>query len=458
MQLEESFEQGADADLAALWERDLDIATRYARAIVWDRNQVDDLVADAFARLAAAVADGRLEPGRDPRPYLLTAVRSACVDALRHNGVVRRSTPLAPVEQVGVEEVTVERDEAARIRTAFAGLSERHRTVLWLFDVERMPGHEVAQALELSVNGCHQLHHRAKSALRSRFIELAAVSVSASCRDVVDELARSERLSPAAQRHIDDCEACQERRDELVGFGARFPAVLLAAVGAHELAAVGGSAAAGRRPRGQRAMQAAGVAAGAAAACVAAAFALAAFVDGDDPEAARSVDISRPVPDTVPQADDAVDEESSAGTDDDLLVADDVSVLTDGLAGPAPRRGASPPADGRPDPPPPPQPSPPESGPGPGPEAPRAPEPPEPDPTQPDPPVATPEQPPAPPAEEPAPSLVEISLTVGDEETSIEVPPVLPVPPIAVVEVVVGDAPDLNVELFPDLQKSLLPA
>lgn len=146
-----------------LFVRHREVAVRVARRLS-ARNDVDDVVAEAFARVLAQVADGR-GPLTSFRAYLLTAVRH---EAARRRVVARRWDLLADLDPVadvvGVDEV----DDA--VRAACRSLPPRWREVLWQLEVEGRRPHEIAGELGLTPNAVSALGHRARAGLRAAYL------------------------------------------------------------------------------------------------------------------------------------------------------------------------------------------------------------------------------------------------------------------------------------------------
>src|SRR5215472_11362563 len=75
--------RGGDAEAyGVLYQRHSAAADRLARQIVKHPADVDDVVAETFARVLDAIKRG-LGPAQAFRPYLLTAVRRVAIDLLR---------------------------------------------------------------------------------------------------------------------------------------------------------------------------------------------------------------------------------------------------------------------------------------------------------------------------------------------------------------------------------------
>lgn len=141
----------------------------------------DDIVAEAFARVLAAIRAGG-GPDHAFRPYLLAAVRNLANDwiaARRRLTVIGdldeeagdRSAPLISGFSGDAAAEAEARAEARLIVRAFSRLPERWRAVLWQLEVEGKAPAEVAPVFGLSGNGVSALAMRAREGLRQAYLQ-----------------------------------------------------------------------------------------------------------------------------------------------------------------------------------------------------------------------------------------------------------------------------------------------
>lgn len=210
---------------ASLYRRHADAAWRVAQAVAGNADDAADAVSEAFARLLANMAQGRVDPSVPFRPYLLVTTRNAAIDTLRRHKRVDnvdlttldRATSLS-----GPSERMVERVDAALVTAAFRGLPERWRSVLWLTAVEGMSAREVGEQLGLSANGAAQLAVRARNGLRERYLQAHLTTTEANdCRETVEQLGAyaAGQLSPKAiarvDQHLAGCDTCRQKLAEI---------------------------------------------------------------------------------------------------------------------------------------------------------------------------------------------------------------------------------------------------
>ena len=203
----------------------------------------DDIVAEAFARVLAAIRAGG-GPDHAFRPYLLAAVRNLANDWIAAR---RRVTVIGDLDEEagdrsalltsgfsGDAETEAEaRAEAHLIVRAFSRLPERWRRVLWQLEVEGKAPAEVAPVFGLSGNGISALAMRAREGLRQAYLqEHIGTNIPASCRACAEDLGAGARgrLTPrrqaAMQAHLGHCPACQDLFTELSELNRKLGTIL----------------------------------------------------------------------------------------------------------------------------------------------------------------------------------------------------------------------------------------
>jgi RNA polymerase sigma factor (sigma-70 family) len=148
----------------------------YTRAVVPDSAVADDLVQTAFLRLHQSIE--RIDPARDPSPWVFTIVNNVIRDHWRSAGRhSRREKPIDatdefqnddadPIEKlIGLEDVT-------RLEKAFDQLSSGDRQILWLRNIEQLSLLVIATMLEISHDVARQRHVRAMRRLAAAFKKL----------------------------------------------------------------------------------------------------------------------------------------------------------------------------------------------------------------------------------------------------------------------------------------------
>ncbi|HEX3305798.1 MAG TPA: sigma-70 family RNA polymerase sigma factor, partial [Streptosporangiaceae bacterium] len=217
----------------------------------------DDIVAEAFARVLAAIRAGG-GPDHAFRPYLLAAVRNLANDwiaARRRVTVIGdldeeaddRSAPLISGFSGDAATEAEARAEARLIVRAFSRLPKRWRAVLWQLEVEGKAPAEVAPVFGLSGNGVSALAMRAREGLRQAYLqEHIGTNIPASCRAYAEDLGAGTRgrLSPrrqaAMQDHLGHCPACQDLFTELSELNRKLGTILAPIVLAGTSAALHG--------------------------------------------------------------------------------------------------------------------------------------------------------------------------------------------------------------------------
>jgi len=162
------------AALEAFFDVYFDPVYSLARWLLGDRGAAEDVAQEVFLKLHRAL--DRLDPGRDPWPWIATIVHNACRDTWRAGarGLARRSEPLdgdrAHGERVaaggeGPEGRALAAERERLVRAAIARLPEPQRQLVLLFDYEGLSHVEVAGMLGITHAAARKRHSRALEAL-----------------------------------------------------------------------------------------------------------------------------------------------------------------------------------------------------------------------------------------------------------------------------------------------------
>ena len=250
--------RGGDTEAyAQLYRRHVASARQLARQLTRSATDLDDLVAEAFAKVLDTLRGGG-GPDTAFRAYLLTTLRNTLYDRVRRDRRLELSDDMSRhdpgVPWVDTAVAGLESSLAAR---AFARLPERWQTVLWHTEVEQETPAQVAPLLGLTPNGVAALAYRAREGLRQAYLQEHLADVGADgCRYTVERLgawargALSARERSRVDEHLAGCDRCRLLAAELaeVNGGLRgilAPLLLGAPLAAAYLASVGSEAAAG---------------------------------------------------------------------------------------------------------------------------------------------------------------------------------------------------------------------
>ncbi len=215
---------GDDDALAVLYERHHLAARAAAWSLVRSRDEIDDVVAEAFTGVIAALRRGG-GPDTAFRPYLLVCVR--------HAAYSRRDAGADPNERLAaaaaddraadpVGEKAVAGEDRSLARQAYESLPDRWRQVLWYTVVEGRSLASTANELGLAPNATAALAMRAREGLREAYLQRHVGSArDPACRENRDRVGAYVRgnLGRRDRRHVTEhlrgCSTCSELADEL---------------------------------------------------------------------------------------------------------------------------------------------------------------------------------------------------------------------------------------------------
>lgn len=169
----------------------------YARSIVRDEHEAEDITQLVFARLLTSLPT--YEPRTVPlKGWLVRVAHNAAIDALRR----RHESPVAELH-VAAEEDDQTAQRGRDLRNALGTLGEDQRTVIVLRLVHGLSPREIASTMGRSESSVDGLHHRARRALRAELTRtLCAPSVidreSTAATSRAARLTTSRRAAPGA--------------------------------------------------------------------------------------------------------------------------------------------------------------------------------------------------------------------------------------------------------------------
>ncbi|MFD0632462.1 sigma-70 family RNA polymerase sigma factor [Catenulispora yoronensis] len=221
-----------------LYERHRRAALRVARHLARDEAAADDLAAEAFTRVLAALDRGN-GPDEAFRAYLYTTLRRTAFDWAESEKRIRLVENIAELEVTAAPVTGEDRDpldeafDRQLTSQAFHTLPERWQIVLWHLEVEGESPAQVAPLLDLSPSAVSALAYRAREGLRQAFLQAhLAETVVPQCRPHAQRLAAfvrgklGTRDHAKVERHLDTCADCTALYLELLRFNESLPEVL----------------------------------------------------------------------------------------------------------------------------------------------------------------------------------------------------------------------------------------
>ncbi|MBB4935194.1 RNA polymerase sigma-70 factor (ECF subfamily) [Lipingzhangella halophila] len=185
--------------IAAVWSRDRRYLHAVAARVLGDRTEAEDVVQDAFARLALQPVDAL----DDPRAWLLVAVRRLALDRLR-SARLRLSEPTDTADLAArtpdsgadpADRVTLDDEVRSALGLVLDRLTPAQRTVFLLHDVFGVPFDGIAELVGRTPAACRQLARQARKSVRGGARQPAATPVPS----------EASTLSAVAKRFADAC-------------------------------------------------------------------------------------------------------------------------------------------------------------------------------------------------------------------------------------------------------------
>lgn len=246
---DKTFERTADDELIAraregdsgafgqLWVRHAPAAHAVSRSFT--SLDADDVVAEAFARILAAIKKGS-GPTTAFRPYLLTTVRNVAREWGTRAQRVVDTTGLDEEAQDGAPdaaESALAAMEASETAKVFLNLPVRWQEALWYSEIDGLKPRQFAPLMGIAPNAASALVLRARRGFRDAWITTQLRNpASPACQDTLELLgshtrgALSRRDARRVDAHVADCAPCALAWDEAREVSSRLALVLVPAV------------------------------------------------------------------------------------------------------------------------------------------------------------------------------------------------------------------------------------
>ncbi len=159
------FQAGEAEALSGLFDLHVDRVYAYARHLLGNREDAEEVVSEAFLRAFERAASFR---GECPfRGWLFAIARNLCSDRRRQPRLLLLDSDEAERQGDGGRQ-SAQMETGALVRRILADMSEEYRVVLTLCDVEQWDAREVAAMLDKSLPATKSMLYRARQTLRAQ--------------------------------------------------------------------------------------------------------------------------------------------------------------------------------------------------------------------------------------------------------------------------------------------------
>ncbi len=170
------FKSGDSRAMETLFDLYMDRSLGLAVRLTETREDAEEVVQEAFLKAFRLARDFRGDTASGFGPWLFAIVRSLAADKRRQLRLPTLSLSLPGAQYYAarhdVEAEAERREERATLLHALDALTEEHRTVLTLCDLEDVAHADAAQVLNRSVAATKSLLYRARRALRDELRDL----------------------------------------------------------------------------------------------------------------------------------------------------------------------------------------------------------------------------------------------------------------------------------------------
>lgn len=161
---------GDESAFAAVYDQTAAMLASVAKGLLGSRGLAEDVVQDAFVKLAQHAPGLHGTDGRSVRAWLVRTVRNRCLDVRGSAAqrLERASDAFEAVERSPAADASLDQDLSPELADALAGLTDDQRTALVLAHVVGFSGNEIAAALGRSRAAVYTLLRRAERSVRAQ--------------------------------------------------------------------------------------------------------------------------------------------------------------------------------------------------------------------------------------------------------------------------------------------------
>ena len=227
---------GDPAGLAEAYDRYATALYTYCRTMLRESADASDAVQDTFVIASTKVGQLR-DPGK-LRTWLYAVARNECYRRLRGKEITPGLDEVPDVtdESAAVSAGTEQAELQQLVHDALIGMNTSDREVIELMIRHDFESNELSEALGVTRNHAHAMLSRARNQLKTSLGALIVARTGrGNCAVLDDMLANwdgtmSILMRKQVNRHIENCEVCEDRRRRELAPAALFSLMPLAAV------------------------------------------------------------------------------------------------------------------------------------------------------------------------------------------------------------------------------------
>ncbi|MBE9468667.1 MAG: RNA polymerase sigma factor [Bacteroidetes bacterium] len=143
---------------------------RFARAILKDEAEAEDVTQDIFEKLW--LNQEWIDKYENIESFLMRSTKNLCLDKIKHKNVVINSfKELKSLHNNSIEPKNEEKDISDKIKLLIAQLPEKQRIIIHLRDIEAYEFKEISELTGIDINAVRVSLSRARKAVKQELIK-----------------------------------------------------------------------------------------------------------------------------------------------------------------------------------------------------------------------------------------------------------------------------------------------
>ncbi len=143
---------------------------RYARTILCDYHEAEDITQDIFEKLW--LSKNQAYHYKDIESYLICSTKNICLDRIKHRNVVSKNLDnIKRISNQSIEPVAEKKETSEIIKSIINRLPKKQKIIIQLRDIKGYEFDEIAEATGIEANAIRVNLSRARKTVKQKLIK-----------------------------------------------------------------------------------------------------------------------------------------------------------------------------------------------------------------------------------------------------------------------------------------------